>query len=163
LGQSEGIAGSSATAQGWATHYNCREGKPRPPEYRLYYPSNVVTEIMSSGDTLFLAIRPDKTILFIVVPADRTIQNQLLWLFGMEEHPKLRFMVQEFEGDEDGKLDFASRFILDEIGIEFEDPDANTLDAIIERFGMLFPATFEFSDFARLTLPGIDARILMPR
>jgi hypothetical protein len=146
------------TESGWATHYNSREGKPRAPEYRLYYPSNMVTGVMTEGDTLFLAIRPDKTILFIVVPAASTIQSQLLWLFGMEEQPKLKFTVQEFEGKDDSKLDFVSRFILDEIGIEFEDPDANSLDAIIERFGMNFPGTAEFSALARLTLSGIEAR-----
>ncbi len=146
------------TEQGWATHYDTREGKPRAAEYRFYYPSNAITEIMSAGDILFLAIRPDKTILFIVVPADSTIQHQLLWLFGIDEMPKARFMVQAFEGEADSKLDFISRFILDEIGIEFEDPDANTLDSIIERYGMSFPKTSEFSQLARLTLPEIDAR-----
>jgi len=143
---------------GWATHYNTREGKPRSAEYRLYYPSNSVTEIMSAEDTLFLAIRPDKTILFIVVPKDSTIQNQLLWLFGLEQQPGKSFIVQDFGEDRDSKLDFVSRFILDEIGIEFEDPDANSLDAIIERFGLVFPKTADFSALARLTLPEIDAK-----
>ena len=146
------------TEQGWATHYDTREGKPRAAEYRFYYPSNAVTETMSAGDTLFLAIRPDKSIFFIVVPADSTMQNQLLWLFGIEAQPQLKFTVQEFAGDDDNKLDFISRFILDELGIEFEDPNANSLDTIIERFGMEFPKTAEFSQIARLTLPGIDPR-----
>lgn len=146
------------TEPGWATHYDTREGKPRAAEYRFYYPSNPVTEAMSAGDTLFLAIRPDKSIFFIVVPADSTIQNQLLWLFGIETQPQLKFTVQEFTGDDDGKLDFISRLILDELGIEIEDPDANTLDSIIEKFGMEFPKTAEFSQLARLTLPEIDAR-----
>lgn len=146
------------TEQGWATYYNVREGKPRAPEYHFYYPSNAVTEMMSAGDTLFLAIRPDKTIFFIVVPADSTMQNQLLWLFEIESQPKLKFTVQEFAGDDDSKLDFISRFILDELGIEFEDPNANSLDTIIERFGMEFPKTAEFSQLARLTLPEVDAR-----
>lgn len=147
------------TCQDWATHYNCREGKPRAPEYRFYYSSNPVTEIMAAGDTLFLAIRPDKSILFIVVPAgSTTIQNQLLWLFGIEQQPELSFTFQDIQETDDGKLDFVSRFILDEIGIEFEDPDANSLDAIIERFGMLFPKASEFSALARLTLPEVDAR-----
>ncbi len=145
------------TDQGFATHYNCREGKPRPPEYRLYYPSNAVTEIMSAGDTLFLAIRPDKSILFIIVPSGSTIQSQLLWLFDIGENPGKRFSFSDFE-DEDSKLDFISRFILDEIGIEFEDPDANSLDTIIEKFGLEFPKTAELSELARLTLPEVDAR-----
>lgn len=143
---------------GWATHYDTREGKPRAAEFRLYYPSNSITKIMSAGDTLFLAIRPDKTILFIVVPADSTIQNQLLWLFGMEVQPQLKFTVQEFSGSDDSKLDFVSRFIMDEIGVEYEDPNANNLDSIIERFGTTFPTTAEFSDLARLTMPSINAQ-----
>jgi len=143
---------------GWATHYDTREGKPRAAEYRFYYPSNAVTEIMSAGDTLFLAKCTDGSILFIVVPQDSTIQNQLLWLFGIEDQPKLQFTVQNFEEDEGAQLDFISRLILDEIGIEYEDPEANTLDAIIDRYDLAFPATAEFSDLARLTLPDIDAR-----
>jgi len=146
------------TELGWATHYDTREGKPRSAEYRFYYPSNAVTQTMSAGDTLFLAIRPDKSILFIVVPADSTIQNQLLWLFGIESQPQLKFTVQEFAGDDDGKLDFISRFILDELGIEVEDPDANSLDTIIDKFDTEFPKTAEFSQLARLTLPEVDGR-----
>ncbi|MET1414390.1 type II restriction endonuclease [Roseibium sp. HPY-6] len=144
------------TDHGFATHYNCREGKPRPPEYRLYYTSNAVTDIMSAGDTLFLAIRPDETILFIVVPSDSTIQSQLLWLFGLDDEPQKKFKFAEFSGD-DSKVDFISRFILDEIGIEFEDPDANSLDTIIDRFGLEFPKTAELSELARLTLPEVNA------
>ncbi len=145
------------TDEGWATHYNTREGKPRSAEYRFYYPSNAVTKSMTAGDTLFLAIRPDKSILFIVVPHDSTIHNQLLWLFGMEQ-PGKSFIVQDFEHGKDTKLDFVSRFILDEIGIEFEDPDANSIDTIIERFGLKFPTTAVFSNLARLTLPEVNAR-----
>ena len=128
------------TDDGWATHYNTREGKPRSPEYRFYYPSNVVTELMSAGDTLFLAKRPGNSILFIVVPRESTIHNQLLWLFGMDAQPGLRFEVQNFEEGGDARLDFASRFILDEIGVEYEDPNANTLDAIIDRCTRAFAA-----------------------
>ena len=54
-------------------------------------------------------------------------------------------------------MDFAARFILDELGIEFEDPEANSLDAIIDRFGNEFPKTRIFSDLARQTLIDVDA------
>ncbi len=148
----------SIVTQGGATYYDTRVGKPRSPEFRLYYTSNPVTEIMQAGDSLFLAIRPDKSLLFVVVPSESTIQNQLLWLFGLEHQPELTFTVQNFEENDSGPLDFVSRFILDEIGIEFEDPNANTLDSIVERFGTQFPTTHEFSQVARLTLPGVDAR-----
>ena len=149
----------SVAETGRATHYDSRENQPRrQAEWRLYYPSNPVTELMNAGDTLFVAKRPGNDLLFIVTPAGSTIQNQLLWLFGFESQPALRFAIQDYEADGDAELDFTARLILDEIGIEFEDPDANGLDRIIERFGTTFPTTRVFSDLARLTLPAVDAR-----
>ena len=59
--------------------------------------------------------------------------------------------------DDEPELDFAARFILDEIGIEFEEPDADSLDTIIDQFGLEFPKTLEFSGLARLTLPEVRA------
>lgn len=143
----------------FATHYDTRLNQPgRSPEWRLYYSSNAVTEAMQEGDTLFLAKRPGDQLLFIVVPADSTVENQLRWLFGFDAQPGFAFASQLIAGDADHALDFASRFIMDELGIEFEDPDANSLDSIIEAFGLVFPTTQEFSTRARLTLPHIDAR-----
>ena len=46
---------------------------------------------------------------------------------------------------------------MDEIGVEFEEPEADKLDSIIERFGTTFPKTAEFSHLARLTLPEVRA------
>lgn len=148
----------SITDSGSATHYDTREKQPhRRPEWRLYYPSNPVTQVMTAGDTLFLAKRPGDELLFIVTPGSGTIQNQLLWLFGFSSQPQLRFQTQEFTGNDDAELDFTARLILDELGIEYEDPQANSLDAIIDRFGTTFPKTVEFSDLARITLPHVDA------
>ncbi|MBO6527844.1 type II restriction endonuclease [Erythrobacter sp.] len=147
----------SISDQDWATHYNTREGKPRSAEYRFYYPSNNVTELMSAGDTLFLAMRKDRSILFIVVPENSGLTSHLLWLFGIDEQPELQFTAQQFGQDNDAALDFAARLVLDEIGVEFEDPNANTLDTIIDRFGSTFPTTAEFSQLARLTLPEVHA------
>lgn len=149
----------SISAQGQATHYDTREKQPhRSPEWRLYYDSNPVTKAMRTGDTLFLAKRSNGSLFFIVTPPETTIRSQLLWLFGFHAQPQLRFAVNEIKGDEDAELDFAARLILEELGIEFEDPNANTLDEIIERFGTKFPTTAAFSDLARLTLPGVEPR-----
>ncbi len=140
------------------TLYDTRESQAhRGPEWRLYYKSNAVTAAMTEGDTLFLAMRTDGSLLFVVAPPDSTVQNQLLWLFGFDSQPELGFDAHQVEGDEDAELDFAARLILDELGVEYEDPEANTLDSIIERFGCAFPSTREFSDLARLTLPSVDA------
>lgn len=149
----------SISAQGVATHYDTREKQPnRSPEWRLYYDGNPVTQAMKTGETLFLAKRPDETLLFIVTPSDSTLRNQLLWLFGFTVQPTLRFSAKEISIDEGAELDFAARRVLDEIGVEFEDPNANTLDSIIDRFGTLFPSTVEFSALARRTLSEVDAR-----
>jgi EcoRII C terminal len=144
--------------QDFATHYDTRLNQPhRRPEWRLYYSSNPITEMMQEGDTLFLAKRPGDCLLFVVVRSGSTIENQLLWLFGFDSQPDLKFLSQEYSGDNDATLDFAARFVLDELGIEFEDPDANSLDSIIDRFGLQLPKTHEFSALARLTLPEVRA------
>lgn len=144
------------TAEATATHYDAREQQEhRAPEWRLYYPSNPVTEAMREGDTLFLAMTNDERLYFIVTPKGSTSERQLSWLFDLNAKGR-SFVSREVSGDEP-EIDFAARFILDEIGIEFEEPDADRLDTIVDRFGMKFPRTAEFSDLARLTLPEVRA------
>ena len=143
------------TEESWATHYDARLNKPRAAEWRLYYPSNPVTEAMHESDTLFLAKDQSGVLWFIVAPDGSTSEQQLFWLFGLRPEGK-SFVSREFS-DEEPELDFAARFILDEIGVEFEEPEADKLDAIIDKFGTTFPKTAEFSDLARLTLPEVRA------
>ena len=144
------------SVQGTATHYDAREMQThRAPEWRLYYPSNSVTETMQEGDTLFLALTNDRLLYFIVAPEGSTSERQLSWLFGL--HPTGRSFVSREVADGEPELDFAARFILDEIGVEFEEPDSDRLDSIIDRFGVVFPKTVDFSNLARLTLPEIRA------
>src|SRR5690606_15753710 len=75
------------TVDSWATLYDARLTNPlRAPEWRLYYPSNPVTEIMRAGDTLFLAKEKSGILLFIVAPQGSTSEQQLFYLFGI--HPE---------------------------------------------------------------------------
>ncbi len=142
-----------------ATHYDSRKDNPdRSAEWRLYYTTNPVTEMMSEGDTLFLAKRQSSQLMFIVVPSGASLESQLLWLFGFDSQPGLKFAAQSYDDNDGAELDFTARFLLDELGIEFEDPNANSIDNIIERFGLQFPKTVEFSDLARLTVPEVDAK-----
>jgi hypothetical protein len=145
---------------GLLSWYDTRENQPhRRAEWRLYYQTNAVIGLMSEGDRLFVARRPDDTIFFVVVPQSSTIASRLMWLFDFDYQLDLNtFAIQEIDTGGGGTLDFIARLILDEIGIEYEDPNANTIDSIIERFGFAFPTTTEFSDLARLTRPEIDAR-----
>ena len=142
------------SVSGEATHYDARAHDPkRSAEWRLYYPSNPVTDVMRGGDTLFLGMDQSRHLYFIVAPQGSTSERQLSWLFGLSPHGET-FVAPPLA---DRELDYAARFILDEIGIELEDPDADKLDSIVERYGTDFPTTAEFSRIARLTLPEVRA------
>ena len=107
---------------------------------------------MNKGDALFLALDTTGTLYFIIASRRSTSERQLSWLFGVK--PGRTFDVRGFR-EEGPDLDFAARFILDELGIEFEDPDARSLDTIIEPLGARFPPTADFSKLARDSLPGV--------
>lgn len=144
--------------EGRLSWYDSRANDPkRSAEWRLYFQSNPVTELMQPGDSLFVARRPDDHILFIVTPDGTDIQSQLVWLFGLSEQPTLAFEQREITRDGGGEVDFAARYILDELGIEAAEPEADMLDGLIERFGLKFPKTRVFSDLARASLPEVNA------
>jgi hypothetical protein len=152
--EQEGISEDSVVS--W---YDSRRKQPhRSAEYRLYYYENGITALMSEGDTFFLAMRPDGSALIIITPKDSTIQSQLIYLFGLDEQPDLTFKVREIPEDQTSRLDFAARYILDEIGIDAEEPESDTLDTILDQFGLVFPATAEFSKLARDSLRDVNAR-----
>lgn len=150
-GEQEAIA-----EEGFMSWSNVRKGKPRSPEYHLYYSGNTVTEMMRAGDTLFLALHRDGSILVVITP-EGTIRNQLIWLFGLVEQPEFAFTFQEINEGSGAELDFAARYILDELGIEPDEPEADFLDTLVEPFGFTFPKTRVFSDLARSSLPDVSA------
>lgn len=121
--------------------------------------------MMQGGDLLLVAKKTDGSILMITVQGGSTIENQLLWLFGIAEVER-QFVKREYEeAQEDIALNFASKVILEELGIEVEEEDDNMLDVILARFGGRFPKTTEFSAFARQSvgassLDGSDAVLM---
>jgi len=149
----------AASEEGWLSWYDSRRNDPkRSAEWRLYYQGNSVTGMMKPGDILFLAKKPDDHLLFIVTPDGGTIRNQLLWLFGLDEQIGLKFESQEIgKNNNDAELDFAARYILDELGIEPEEPEADKLDRLIEKFRLAFPSTSVLSGLARMSLPEVSA------
>jgi EcoRII C terminal len=142
---------------GFLTWYDARENHPTRSEYRLYFPASAVSGLAQEGDALFIARRTDESVMVIVTPAKSTIQSQLLWLFDLPDQPALSFAAQEIPQDTSGQLDFAVRYIFDELGIEPEEPEAGLLDALIEPYGVRFPTTREFSGLARNSLPHVSA------
>lgn len=137
--------------------YDARRKHPTRSEHRLYYPANEVTGMMEAGDVFFLALCRDGSAMVIIVPSGSTIQNQLLWLFGLEAQPEFSFTFQEIDPAHNAELDFAARYILDELGIEPDEPEADILDGLIEGFGFTFPTTRIFSQLARTSLLDVSA------
>ena len=154
LGQEQ----EAITVDGVVSWYDARRRHPARTEYRLYYYGNDVTEMMEAGDVFFLALCRDRTSMAIITPFGSTIQNQLLWLFGLEDQPEFNFTFQAVAGNHNAELDFAARSILDALGIEPEEPQAGRLDELIEQFGLVFPTTRAFSELARSSLPQVSAR-----
>lgn len=141
---------------GFLTWYDARVAHPTRSEYRLYFPSNSVSDIARAGDALFIALRSDDTVLVVITPVGSTLQNQLIWLFGLPDQPELQFQAQAITPEAD-KLDFAIRYIFDELGIEAEEPEGDLLDGQLAQFGKTFPKMKVFSAFARSTLPEVSA------
>lgn len=126
-------------------------------EYRLYFSDNTVIQSANAGDILIIAKRKDNDeLLLIISESETTISSQLLWLFGFSniEHPG--FSVREELETEQDRIIFASRVILENIGIDIHITDESYLEKMLDKFNGKFPSTKEFSKYARETLGDID-------
>lgn len=137
-------------ASGPLTWYDTRLRQPlRNPEYRLYYRENNVTTRMSEGDFCVVAVRPDNTLMVVISPRGSTSEQQIRWLFEVDELPRQGFEVHEVTNRR--RISIIELMILEELGIEVRSDNENWLDEIINRFGLNFPSTTIFSQFARET------------
>lgn len=139
-------------ADGFVTWYDARENHPTRSENRLYFPKTTVSENFNEGDLLLIALKPDDTVLVIIAEAGSTIENQLMWLMGESDITHPGFSVKgEIENDQ-VKLDFVSRLILEQVGIEAAETDENYLEQMLKLFNGVFPDTATLSRFVRDTL-----------
>lgn len=152
-GENEGITDDAPV-----TWYDACEPHPTRSEWRLYFQANAVTEAAQAGDLLVVARRPSGNLMFIIAPQASTLENQIAWLFGLDHEFGAGFRYEGFEGAGDRGLDFVSNYVLEEIGIEPEEPEADRLDEIIGRCGAQFPTSRAFSALARESLPGVNPR-----
>lgn len=144
-----------------ATWYDSRRGKGhRGPEYRLYYPAAAepVVHKAREGDTLFLCMTADRRVLALLCPAGSSTEQKLLWLFALRLTDDYSLNPRSLPVDGGRDIDLAVRFILDELGIEQEEEEPDALGRLVDRYGLKFPGTAEFSSFARKSLKGIDPR-----
>lgn len=137
--------------QDTVTWYDCRRYKSgRGPEYRMYYKDNEVTELIRAGDFILIAKRTDGSLLMIFTPPDTTVEHQVRGLFGVSQVTS-RLKAAELT---EQKLILPLRMLLEELGIESEiqGPDDDALAGqMFELFGLSFPKTRIFSEFARQT------------
>ena len=134
------------------TYYDTRANQPnRSAEYRLYYRSNAVTALMSAGDFCLISLRTNGELLIAITPKGTDHERRLRYLFNADNIQQQWVIGTEVSS---GELDLASRGILAAIGIETAEPAENLLGVLIDRFGMKFPRTMEFSGFARETITG---------
>lgn len=152
-GENEGVSDEAPIS--W---YDARERDPKRSEWRLYYQPNAVMEAAQAGDLLVVARRPAGELMFIITPRHSTLENQIAWLFGLDHGLGARFRYEGFEGGGDRGLDFISHYVLEELGIEPEEPEAERLDEIIGPLGAKFPSSRDFSALARKHRPDIDPR-----
>lgn len=141
---------------GFLTWYDAREKHPTRSEFRLYFPSNDVTNLSEANDLLIISKMEDDSYVVIIAPSGSTYESQLIWLFGISSDLE-GFKTKLFENQEDKEIDFASKFILEELGIEVEDRDENWIDRLHTRFGENFPTTRIFSSFVRETIPDVNS------
>jgi EcoRII C terminal len=144
-------------AKGTLTWYDARKNHPTRTEHRLYFPTNQVSMVAAEGDLLVVGRRPDNSVLVIIAQGDSTIASQVQWLFSLQLGHKGFSVREELETEQD-RIQFASAFILEQLGIEPETPAVaeNYLDIMLERFGGKMPKTDLFSTYARSTVPDLD-------
>lgn len=145
------------TSDGFLTWYDARQkgrvaGNTNRSEYRLYFPTSEVSNRSASGDLLVIGKRHDGTMLAVIAKCRTTSEQQLLWLFGLDEITDSIFTVKvDLESTRD-EVGFAAKAILDQIGVVVEEDAPDFLEQMLTQFGGGFPKTFVFSDFARRSL-----------
>lgn len=150
-GENEGFS-----CEGNITWYDSREAHPTRSEYRLYFKSNDVMDQALAGDMLIVAKRSNGEIFMVLVPSGSTLESQILWLFGVGQIG-FDFNFQSIEEGHNPEVDYAVRYILEEMGIEVADPEGSYLDGILEPyFDGGFPRTSVFSELARNSLRDVS-------
>lgn len=142
---------------GYLTWYDARQRHPVRSEHRLYFPSTAVSACAAEGDLLVIGRRPDDSMLVVVAAGGSTIASQIEWLFGLSTRDFPGFSVREELETLQDRVAFASRFILEQIGVVAEPPADPLLDEMLRRFGGTMPKGEFLSAFARESLPDIGA------
>lgn len=137
------------------TWYDARKNHPTRSEYRLYFPGNVVTEKFSVEDLVIIGRRPNGSVMLIAAKVGSSAEQQLIWLFSLAEVKTGKFEVKDI-GQNDRPINFASKIIIEELGIKIQEEENSLLDTMLDKFNGIFPKTNVFSEFARETFGDAD-------
>ena len=146
------------TVSSYCTWGDVRRDKPdRAAEYHLYYAAaaEVVVHEAKAGDLLLVALTKQGGLVVVLCPSGSTIAQQMLWLFGLAPDTD-RADVKTLDPDEGVHLGFAAQAILDALGIELDEPEPDAFGRLLDLYGLRFPGTLVFSEFARSTCSGAD-------
>jgi hypothetical protein len=133
------------------TWYDARENHPTRTEYRLYYQTTSSLSLAEAGDLLILCKGKDNRLIVFITENGSTKENQLIWLFDLDEDVILhKYDFVEFENNR-SELTYLGNLILEELGIDISDNfvENNYLEIINKEFPTGFPYTKVFSQFAR--------------
>lgn len=146
--------GEAVVERGTTTWYNAREGKPRPPEFRLYYPENRAVSSAKAGD-LTLACLGEDGLVFLFAEKGSESERDLAWLFGIGEATE-RFSMTRDMGR---RVDATGAKLLSMLGLEVAAPPS--LERHVSEMLALWPDSWpkgrELAEFARGCV-GIDPR-----
>jgi len=145
-------ADEAVVSDGFLTWYDARERHPTRSEHRLYFPTTSASERATEGDLLVIGRRPDGSALVVIAAKGSTVANQVQWLFGLTDLERPGYSVRDQLASDRDRIAFASRLILESIGVAVEPPPDTHLDEMLRRFGGEFPSTREFSTYARSTV-----------
>ena len=101
------------TDTGYLTWYNAREQKPtRPPEYRLYYSHNAISDHMATNDLLVIGMRNDASAVVIIAQHNTQAEREIQQIFGLVELEQGHFTISNAYAEANRKLGFAEQAIL---------------------------------------------------
>lgn len=134
-----------------------RENPLRGPEYHLYYAAAAepIVHQARAGDLVMVALTRQGGLVVVLCPAGSTIAQQMLWLFGLAPESG-RADVKALSSHDSVRLGFAARAVLDALGIELDEPEPDAFGQLLQLYGLQFPGTAVFSEFARSTCDSVD-------
>lgn len=142
---------SIITVEDSVTWYDTRVGQShRSAEYRMYYKSNEVTSLFREGDFFLIGVTHDNHLLMLFAPPASQAESQLRSLFGVYDD-EVRNRLSGVSFSETSIL-VPIRLLLEQLGIDInpvKEKDTKYLGQILDKFGLFFPKTKLFSEYAR--------------